>query len=85
LWPPDPAAIEQILSMRPDFTTRNWHPGESIPDLIAENLAHGLVDPVVDMLEAAGGQLRWIESADRPRLPAVTEDPALEDSPKVIQ
>lgn len=42
IWPPDPAAIEALLLMRPVPATRNWLPGETLADLIAENAAHGV-------------------------------------------
>lgn len=44
-WPPDPDAIETILGYRPDPNTRNWEPGETLLDLIAENTAHGIMPP----------------------------------------
>lgn len=34
--------IERLLSLRPNPATRNWNPGESLHDLLAENLAHGI-------------------------------------------
>lgn len=46
-WPPDPAAIEYLLEMRPDPKTRNWEPGETLTDLLMENIAHGVVPPEV--------------------------------------
>lgn len=47
LPPPDEvAAIEALLSARPDLATRNWEPGETVADLAAENAAHGLVEGV---------------------------------------
>lgn len=49
-WPPDPAAIELILSMRPDPHTRNWAPPETVTDLLAENIAHGVTPPEVAAL-----------------------------------
>lgn len=41
----DRAAIEAVLICRPDPLTRNWAPGESVADLIAENVAHGVPVP----------------------------------------
>ena len=43
-WPSelDVAAIEAALSIRPESTTRNWFPGESVADLQAESAAHGV-------------------------------------------
>lgn len=42
-WPPDIADLERVLLARPAPSTRNWRPGESLEDLVAENFAHGLV------------------------------------------
>lgn len=43
LLPPadERAAIEAVLACRPDIATRNWAPGETVADLVAENAAHG--------------------------------------------
>lgn len=46
-WPPDPDAIETLLLMRPVPRTRNWLPGESLEDLLQENVAHGIELPSV--------------------------------------
>lgn len=43
VWPPDVASIEAVLAYRPDPNTRNWEPGETVTDLIAENAVHGIV------------------------------------------
>lgn len=48
VWPPDPAAIELLLTMRPVPRTRNWLPGESLEDLLAENATHGIVPAGLD-------------------------------------
>jgi hypothetical protein len=40
--------IEAVLACRPDLETRNWEPGESVADLIAENIAHGVPIPTDD-------------------------------------
>lgn len=45
VWPEDPEAIEVLLSMRPDARTRSWVPGETLRDLLQENLVHELVPP----------------------------------------
>lgn len=42
VWPDDTDAIEQVLAVRPLAHNRNWHPGETVADLVAENAAHGL-------------------------------------------
>lgn len=48
LWPPDPDGVEALLAMRPDETTRNWAYPETLNDLLAENLAHGIFPPGID-------------------------------------
>jgi hypothetical protein len=51
-WPdPDEVArIEAVLALRPrrdakGRTPRNWHPGETVDLLIAENIEHGIGAP----------------------------------------
>jgi len=39
-WPSDADDIEMLLSARPVPETRNWLPGESVRDLLTENLAN---------------------------------------------
>jgi hypothetical protein len=41
--------IERLLMMRPDPTTRNWYPGETLHDLMFENGAHGVFDNVPEL------------------------------------
>jgi hypothetical protein len=53
VWPADPQAIEMILEMRPVSRTRNWVPGETLEDLLAENAAHGCLPPALLELAAA--------------------------------
>ena len=43
VFPEFRSEIDQLLAMRPVPETRNWWPGETVSDLIAENQAHGLV------------------------------------------
>lgn len=45
VWPTDRVEIERILMDRPDPNNRNWFPGESIYDLVAENVRHGVYSP----------------------------------------
>jgi hypothetical protein len=74
VWPPNGADIAYLLAMRPDFTTRNWLPGESLHDLLEENLAHGIVPPIVEAgagpLVLVGEQIvaGTLEAADRAAL-----------------
>lgn len=41
-FPAFAVAVERLLLMRPDVTTRNWLPGETLHDLLAENVEHGI-------------------------------------------
>lgn len=66
IWPNDPQGIEAILSFRPDPATRNWEPGETLEQLLAENVAHGCVPPEWDALCAASdGQLVLMDVLDQ--------------------
>ena len=40
-YPVERATIVDILGRRPDVTTRNWSPCETLDDLEAENIGHG--------------------------------------------
>jgi hypothetical protein len=44
-WPHNRADIETVLAQRPMRETRNWLPGETLVGLVAENAAHGLIEP----------------------------------------
>jgi hypothetical protein len=48
-WPPDPIAIEALLLMRPDPSSRNWRPPETLTDLVMENAAHDIFPPGTDL------------------------------------
>ena len=43
VWPPDPDGIEAILLMRPNVLNRGWEPGETLEDLLIENVTHGIL------------------------------------------
>lgn len=62
LWPADTDSIETILAMRPDEKTRNWA-GETLEDLLAENLAHGIIPAGIDM--DGGDQVVMLTAGDR--------------------
>ncbi len=47
VWPPNVADVEYVLAMRPDPITRNWETGETVADLMAENIAHGVAPPAL--------------------------------------
>lgn len=46
IWPSEDMVygVERILMMRPDPSTRNWFPGETLNDLMWENGIHGIFD-----------------------------------------
>jgi hypothetical protein len=54
LWPDNFADIVSVLMLRPDPFTRSWEPGETVEDLVADNIAHGVG---LDHLPAGGGPL----------------------------
>jgi len=63
-WPPNMADIEALVMPRPVPATRNWLPGESLHDLLAENLEHGLIPtdvltggPTRKLLEIIGDEV----------------------------
>lgn len=75
LWPADPDGIETLLSMRPAFVKddngswicpRNWEPGETLNDLLADNVTHGCIpDRWRELAEAApGGVLEILGTTD---------------------
>lgn len=41
-WPKDRVEIERLLNLRPDPFRRNWLPHETVNDLLAENIEHGI-------------------------------------------
>ncbi len=43
VWPARAEDVERLLSMRPDPNTRNWEPGETLNDLLLENMQHGVL------------------------------------------
>jgi hypothetical protein len=45
VWPPDPVAIEAVLSMRPTVKWQSWLPGETVHDLLDENAVLGCLPP----------------------------------------
>lgn len=55
VWPPEVAEIERLVLCRPIPATRNWVPGESLSDLLRENMTHGLVPN--DELEIRGSAI----------------------------
>lgn len=55
LWPDEAKAqaVARLLTMRPDYQSRNWRPGETLHELMMDNATHGLFDHVP--LEAGQG------------------------------
>ena len=65
VWPADPDAIEALLAMRPVPGTRNWLPGETLAQLLAENVVHRCEPPEWQQLaDAAGGSLALLDVVD---------------------
>lgn len=56
-WPSHPEDIEQILVMRPDPKTRNWEPHETLIDLYAENVLHGILPDAMPWVKASAPAL----------------------------
>jgi predicted ABC-class ATPase len=67
VWPARAEDVERLLSMRPDPHTRNWEPGETLNDLLLENMQHGVLSSVA-------------ESASAGALLAVADDAILMDA-----
>lgn len=64
VWPADPDGVETLLLMRPDMRTRNWNPGETLQDLISENIVHGILPPGVQAIPGAPAQILMRTSGD---------------------
>jgi hypothetical protein len=53
--------VERLLMMRPDPSTRNWFPGETLGDLMMENGAHGILDQFQHLAVTPGVSLFTVE------------------------
>ncbi len=42
VFPEDRETIDQLTTLRPKRANRNWQPGETLDDLKADNLRHGV-------------------------------------------
>lgn len=51
VWPANLDDIALVLAQRPDDKTRNWEPGETLMDLVNENLLHGILPSGLDQLD----------------------------------
>lgn len=47
--------VERLLLMRPLRYSRNWQPGETLADLMAQNAEHGVFDVLKPLAEANPG------------------------------
>lgn len=59
--------VERVLMMRPDPSTRNWFPGETLIDLMRENGEHGILDNL-ERLNLAVSPGDVVFSADETRI-----------------
>lgn len=58
VWPANLPDIVSVLSLRPDPKTRNWQPGETVMDLVLENIEHGILPDLAELERAnAAGPL----------------------------
>lgn len=78
VWPSEEmvAGIERLLSMRPDPSTRNWEPGETLIDLMVENGANGVFTPELAAIPHRPGDSLFQTTEDRivtDRLPALPQ------------
>ncbi|GAA0528851.1 hypothetical protein GCM10010172_06830 [Paractinoplanes ferrugineus] len=64
VWPRDPDGIVAILSYRPDPNTRNWDPGETMEDLLAQNAEAGDIPAEWLELKNTHGQLVVMDVVD---------------------
>lgn len=70
IWPSESmvAGVERLLMMRPDPSTRNWVPGETLHALMFENGAHGIFDNLSEQLGAAPGESLFVVEDERIRM-----------------
>lgn len=64
VWPDNVADIERLLLMRPIPSTRNWRPGETLNDLLAENIEHGVI-PLAGLEEAGTETVFALDGGNR--------------------
>lgn len=80
VWPADSAAIEQALMLRPNPGNRNWVPGESVLDLLLENLRHGIALVTSPELGASASPFVLDVGSDGQPSVRLLDQPALIDS-----
>lgn len=66
-WPDSPESIETLLAMRPSPRTRSWEPGETLHDLLRENVEYGLVQPPPPRVDGAPSAHVLIRTLENPR------------------
>ncbi len=74
IWPPPDmvSGVERLLMMRPNVATRNWLHGESLHDLLQENLDHGLASGEVgDEMLIVGDRIVLDTLPATPFIPAI--------------
>lgn len=75
VWPSEAMtfSIERLLLMRPDPTTQNWVPGETLIDLMYENGTHGIFTDVPGELIVDEKEIRMdsLPATRKPELKAV--------------
>jgi hypothetical protein len=69
IWPEAVGLIENLLLMRPDEKTRNWEPGETVDDLVRENLRHGIIVPPRHIEQGPWQVFRTAAVGNRPARP----------------
>lgn len=82
LWPTPEIArrIIALLSYRPDWVNRNWLPHESVMDLLAENMLHGIEHATTPELGAAASRL-WLD--DNAQLHVLDEPLVIDAAPRL--
>lgn len=84
VWPPDTDIIEHLLVLRPDVTTRNWLPGESVDILWMENLRHGVPLVMHPELDASASRLYLDTAGGEVRLRLLDEPLVIDSNPAAI-
>ena len=66
VWPPEETvhSIERLLLMRPLPLNRNWSPGETLADLMRENVEHGVFEPLKAFAEITGPGVTLLNVGD---------------------
>lgn len=79
--------VERLLAMRPHAHNRNWHPGETLHDLMRENAEHGIfsVPELADAFRVEPGrELLTVGQDGRLEVDALPATRALSSRPRPI-